>query len=84
MSTKGSSCFPGAVQECTRDCGTLLVRGIDPASPDGQRLAKAAKALHKVQRSASFFPVTCLRCSGFRCGSSTSFVRLCQRAVNTP
>lgn len=41
-------------QECTRDCGSLLVRGMDHASPDGQRLVKAAKALHKVRR-----PVAC-------------------------
>ena len=39
---------PGLSQECTRDCGNLLVRGTDPASEDGQRLVKASRALHKV------------------------------------
>ena len=40
-------------QECGRDASSLLVRGGDPASPDGLRLVKATKMLHKVRRSCT-------------------------------
>jgi len=43
-----SSRSPLPWQECTRDCGNLLICGTDPASADGQRLVKASRALHKV------------------------------------